>query len=89
MRYRVYSGPRGSADVSPLEKEQLLFKEFAALDDALSWAHHVEQGGRVPLLIEGDDGTKMDKRAIADALRIRMSEEIGAPPADKADQGHS
>ncbi len=87
MRYRVYSGPRGSADVSPLEKEQLLFKEFTALDDALSWAHHVEEGGRVPLLIEGDDGTKMDKRAIANALRIRASEEIGAYGAEDVDQG--
>ncbi|HEU4659949.1 MAG TPA: hypothetical protein VFS63_04750 [Pseudolabrys sp.] len=60
--------------MSPLEKEQLLFKEFTGLDDALSWAHHVERGGRVPLLIEGDDGTRMDKRAIADALRVRSSE---------------
>ncbi|MGB7258696.1 MAG: hypothetical protein ACRECC_03420 [Pseudolabrys sp.] len=73
MRYRVYSGPKGSEDVSPLEKEQLLFKEFAGLDDALAWAQHVETGGRVPLLIEGDDGTKMDKRAIAGALRSRIS----------------
>ena len=77
MRYRVYSGPRGSADVSPLEKEQLLFKEFTTLDDALAWAHHVEDSGRVPLLIEGDDGTKMNKRAIGDALRIRATEEVG------------
>src|SRR6185437_6430473 len=77
MRYRVYSGPRGSADVSPLEKEQLLFKEFTTLDDALGWAHHVEDGGRVPLLIEGDDGTKMNKRAIGEALRVRSAEEVG------------
>jgi hypothetical protein len=87
MRYRVYSGPRGSADVSPLEKEQMLFKEFMAFDDALSWAHHVEEGGRVPLLIEGDDGTKMDKRAIANALRIRGAEEIGKREAE--DVGHN
>ena len=39
MHYRVYSGPKGSADVSPLEKSQLLFKEFALLDDALA---HIE-----------------------------------------------
>ncbi|MGB8111268.1 MAG: hypothetical protein WCF41_18655 [Pseudolabrys sp.] len=26
MHYRVYSGPKGSPDVSPLEKSQLLFK---------------------------------------------------------------
>ena len=71
MQYRVYSGPKGSGEISPMAKEQMLFKEFAALDDALSWARHVEQGGRVPLLIEGDDGTRMDRRAIADALRRR------------------
>ncbi|MGA7529908.1 MAG: hypothetical protein WBW11_22125 [Pseudolabrys sp.] len=41
MHYRVYSGPKGSPDVSPLEKSQLLFKEFTVLDDALSWARHL------------------------------------------------
>ena len=78
MTYRVYSGPKGSSDISPLAKEQLLFKELAALDDALSWARHVEQTGRVPLLLEGDDGTRMDRRAIADALRVGSREQIGA-----------
>ncbi|MGA9199850.1 MAG: hypothetical protein WCE24_13450 [Pseudolabrys sp.] len=33
---------KGSPDVSPLEKSQLLFKEFTVLDDALSWARHLE-----------------------------------------------
>ena len=59
MSYRVYSGPKGSPDISPLDKEQMLFKESSTLDDALSWARHVAQGGRVPLLIEGDDGSRM------------------------------
>ena len=68
MRYRVYSGPKGSGDVSPIAKEQMLFKEFTALDDALSWSRHVEQGGRVPLLIEGDDGTQLTKTEITAAL---------------------
>jgi len=77
MRYRVYSGPKGSGDVSPIAKEQMLFKEFSALDDALSWARHVEQGGRLPLLIEGDDGTRMDRRAIADALGVGQREQVG------------
>ncbi|HVR57955.1 MAG: hypothetical protein WB475_18410 [Pseudolabrys sp.] len=76
MHYRVYSGPKGSPDVLPLEKSELLFKEFAALDDALSWARHLEGGGRVPLLIEGDDGTHMDRRAIIDALRVGMREQL-------------
>ncbi|TMJ54944.1 MAG: hypothetical protein E6G84_01940 [Alphaproteobacteria bacterium] len=57
MRYRVYSGPRGSESASPLEKDRWLFKEYAALDDALGWAQHVHDHGGVALLIEGDDGT--------------------------------
>lgn len=77
MHYRVYSGPKGSPDVSPLEISELLFKEFAALDDALSWARHLEAGGRVPLLIEADDGTRMNRRAIVDALRVGAREQLG------------
>jgi hypothetical protein len=42
MQYRVYSGPKGSGEISPIGKEQMLFKEFAALNDALSWTRHVE-----------------------------------------------
>gem|GEM_PF-251636 len=76
MNFRVYSGPKGSADVSPIEKSQLLFKEFATLDDALSWARHLEGTGRMPLLIEGDDGTRMNRRAIADALGVGMREQL-------------
>jgi hypothetical protein len=75
MHYRVYSGPKGSPDVSPLEKSQL-FKEFTVLDDALSWARHLEGTGRIPLLIEGDDGTRMNRRAIIDALRVGMREQL-------------
>ncbi|HET9716749.1 MAG TPA: hypothetical protein VFP60_11250 [Pseudolabrys sp.] len=78
MTYRVYSGPRGSGDLSPIEKSQMLFKEFSVLDEALSWARHVEETGRTPLLIEGDDGTRMNRRAIADALRVGFREEIGS-----------
>jgi hypothetical protein len=76
MHYRVYSGPKGSTDVSPLEKSQLLFKEFAMLDDALSWARQLERSGRIPLLIEGDDGTRLDRRAIINALRVGMREQL-------------
>lgn len=77
MRFRVYSGPRGAEDVSAFAKEHMLFKELASLDEALSWARHVEQGGRSPLLIEGDDGTRMDRRAIVNALRVGMREDVG------------
>lgn len=76
MTYRVYSGPKGSTDVSPFDKSQMLFKEFAALDEALSWARHMEHTGRVPLLIEGDDGTQMNNRGIVDALRVGMREDV-------------
>lgn len=71
MRYRVYSAPTGSERISPLDKEKLLFKEFAALDDAFAWAQHVGSTGRVALLIEGDDGTHLTKHEIAGALRQR------------------
>jgi hypothetical protein len=60
-----------------MAKEQMLYKEFTALDDALSWARHVERDGRVPLLIEGDDGTRMDRRTIADALGVGQREQVG------------
>ena len=80
MQYRVYSGPKGSGDVTGLAKEQMLFKQFTALDDAFAWARHVEKEGRLPLLIEGDDGTHMDRRAIADALRVGEREQVGDAP---------
>ncbi len=82
MSYRVYSGPQGSADISPIAKSQMLFKQFGALDEALAWARHVVQTGRVPLLIEGDDGTRMDRRDIGNALSIGQREQVaGRSPA--------
>jgi len=77
MRYRVYSGPKGSGDIPPLAKDKMLFKEFATMDQALAWSRHVEGEGRTPLLIEGDDGTRMDRRAIADALWVGHREQVG------------
>jgi hypothetical protein len=68
MRYQVYSGPPGSGAISPLERERMLFKEADTLDAALGWARHLSASGRVPLLIQGDDGTRLDKQAIAAAL---------------------
>ena len=69
MTYRVDSGPPGSPDVAPLEKERMLYKEFGLLDEALSWARHVNGRGRTTLLIEGDDGARLTKRDIAQALQ--------------------
>ena len=68
MAFRVYSGPRGSADIRPTEKDRHLYKELNSLDEALSWARHLHDDGYVALLIEGDDGTSMSKREIAAAL---------------------
>jgi hypothetical protein len=68
MTYRVYSGPRGSQSVAPAEKDRHLFKELSTLDEAMSWARHLNNNGRVPLLIEGDDGTQLTKQQIAAAL---------------------
>ncbi len=69
MTYRVYSSPRGSESVSPLEKDRQLYKEFSILDEAMSWARHVNKSGHVALLIEGDDGTQLTKQQIAAALK--------------------
>jgi hypothetical protein len=69
MTYRVYSGPRGSEAISPLEKDRHLYKEFGGLDEAMSWARHLNKGGRVALLIEGDDGTRLTKQQIVTALK--------------------
>jgi hypothetical protein len=68
MTYRVYSGPPGSEKIRPLEKEHLLFKEFGALDQAIGWARNLDKNGRVPLLIEGDDGTHLTTSEIAVTL---------------------
>jgi len=69
MTYKVYSGPRGSESISPLDKDKHLFKEFGSLDEAMSWARHLNNGGRVALLIEGDDGTRLIKQQIVTALK--------------------
>ena len=52
----------------------MLFKEFTMIDEALSWARHVNNSGLTALLIEGDDGTRLAKQEIAATLRHRESE---------------
>jgi hypothetical protein len=69
MTYRVYSGPRGSESISPLDKDRHLYKEFGVLDEAMSWARHINDKGRVALLVEGDDGTRLTKQQIVSALK--------------------
>ncbi len=75
MTYRVYSGPRGSQSVSSGEKDRQLFKEFSLLDEAMMWARYTNNRGRVALLIEGDDGTRLDKLQIVAALNHPESSE--------------
>ena len=68
-----FSPPKGQKTFRHLKNR---FKEFAGLDEALSWAHHLEESGRDPLMIEGDNGTQMDRRSIIDALRVGARERI-------------
>lgn len=77
ISYRVFSGPKGSGEIAPLAKEQMLFKELGSLDEALSWAQHLDRTGRLPMLIEGDDGTRMNRREIGEALGARKGEQVG------------
>jgi len=35
----------------------------------MSWARHINDSGRVTLLIEGDDGTRLTKQQIVTALK--------------------
>jgi hypothetical protein len=51
------------------------------LDEAMGWARHLNDTGRVALLIEGDDGTRLTKQRIATALR---HSESGAAGEDAA-----
>ena len=77
MTYRVFSGPKGSPDLAPLEKQKMLYKEFTALDEALAWSRHLARTERVALLIEGDDGTRLDRRQIGEALGAGQHASVG------------
>jgi hypothetical protein len=80
MTYRVYSGPKGAAEISPFEKERMLFKEVITLDDALAFARHLGNTGRIPILIEGDDGTTLNRREIGEALGVSLGASLGIGP---------
>ena len=81
MAYRVYSGPVGTGSLSPLNKDRMLFKEFPNFDEALSWASHIKNTGRVALLIEDENGARLDKREIAAALGHRDAQDVRGTPA--------
>ena len=76
MTFKVYSGPAGSDDISPIHKDRMLFKEFPSFDEALSWASHTKETGRVALLIEDETGRTFDKREIAAALAARDARDV-------------
>ena len=57
-----------------LERDRMLFKEFSSLDEAMSWAGHINRTGHTALLVEGDDGTHIEKQEITAALRHRETE---------------
>lgn len=78
--FRVYSGPRGSEAIKSTEKSRHLYKEFENLDQAIDWAHHVKKTGHTTLLIEGDDGTRLDKQDLAKVLKHRGSEQASHRP---------
>jgi hypothetical protein len=76
MTFKVYSGPAGTDTFSPIQRDRMLFKEFPNLDEALSWASHIRDTGRVALLIEDETGTTFNKREIAAALADREARDV-------------
>src|SRR3979490_2683984 len=87
MAYRVYSGPQGAGGCRAVEKDRMLFKEFSSLDEAMRWAKHLDDTGHTALLIEGDDGSRLDKQEIVAALRHCETELSGAGPPHLTDRG--
>jgi len=76
MAFKVYSGPSGTDAVSPIQKDRMLFKEFPNFDEALSWASHVKETGRVAVLIEDETGRTYNKHEIAAALADRDARDV-------------
>jgi len=69
MAFRVYSGPKGTDILAPIDKDRMLFKQVGGFEEAIAWARHVAADGRSVLLIEGDDGTHLSHDEIAAALQ--------------------
>lgn len=67
--FKVYSAPSGAENISPMDKERMLFKQVLSMDEAISWAAHMSKSGHAVVLIEGDDGTQLGASEIASALR--------------------
>jgi hypothetical protein len=67
MTFKVYSGPPGSA-LSSVERHRALYEEFGLLGEALDWARHLGERGRVPLLIEDERGMRLTRPEIETAI---------------------
>jgi hypothetical protein len=78
MTYRVYTGPPGTTDIPAAERSRWLYKEFNLLDDALGWARFVNKSSRVTLLIEGDDGTHLERSDVNTELRHLEHDAVAA-----------
>ena len=76
MTFKVYSGPAGPDAVSPIQQDRRLFKEFPNFDEALSWASHIRDTGRIAVLIEEETGRTFNKREIAAALANRDARHV-------------
>jgi hypothetical protein len=83
MTFKVYSGPVGTDAVSPIHKNRMLFKQFPNFDEALSWASHIKQTGRVAVLIEDENGRTLGKREIAAALADRDARDVRGVTAQR------
>ena len=76
MMFKVYSGPAGTDAASPIHKDRMLFREYPNFDEALSWASHIKDTGRVSVLIEDETGRTFNKREIAAALADRDARDL-------------
>jgi hypothetical protein len=68
MTYKVYSGPPGATVLRAVEPNRALYQEFGMLDEALDWARHLDERGRVPLLIEDERGMRLTRPEIEAAI---------------------
>ena len=75
--YRIYSAPAGAENISPMEKERLLYKEAGTMDEAISWASHMSKTGHSVVLIDGDDGVAV-RDQLLDLVGVHLAKPRGA-----------
>jgi len=75
MPFKVYSGAPGAAFLRSVERNRGLYQEFGLLDEALDWARHLEESGRVPLLIENERGVRLTRPEIGAAIHDEDDDE--------------